>query len=112
MTDHNRGVPTVTIATGAGMTVAQMRTTYGPHMTVEEHDALFFSDILADLDAMSDTPETEPAPVAETPEPDNTPPAEDAPPEALKNGALAIWKEAPPPVVGDEDEGAKRDGLV
>lgn len=112
MTDHNRGVPTVTIATGAGMTVAQMRTTYGPHMTVEEHDALFFSDILADLDAMSDTPETEPAPVAETPEPDNTPPAEDAPPEALKNGALAIWKEAPPPVVGDEQEGATRDGLV
>ncbi len=77
MAAHNQGVPTVAIANGSGMTVAQMRMTYGPHMTVEEHDALFFSDILADLDAAPAEPETapeiDPEPVAPEPEQADTP---------------------------------------
>jgi hypothetical protein len=71
MIAHNEGIPTVTIANSSGMSVAQMRTTYGPHMTVEEHNALFFSDILADLDAPDPEPVAEPEPeIPETPAPD------------------------------------------
>jgi hypothetical protein len=86
MEAHNQGVPTVSIANGSGMTVAQMRTTYGPHMTVEEHDALFFSDILASLDAAAAEPETEPEPVADEPEQADNPPADELsiPPEPLE----------------------------
>jgi hypothetical protein len=68
MEAHNQGVPTVSIANGSGMTVAQMRTTYAPYMTTEEHDALFFSDILASLDKAAAEPEPEPEPVAPEPE--------------------------------------------
>jgi hypothetical protein len=86
MAAHNQGVPTVSIANGSGMTVAQMRTTYGPHMTVEEHDALFFSDILASLDKAAAEPETEPEPVAPEPEQADNPPADELsiPPEPLE----------------------------
>lgn len=87
MAAHNQGVPTVTIANGSGMTVAQMRMTYGPHMTTEEHAALFFSDILADLVApepeQADTPQTDEPEIP--PEPQEygvavyTPPANDEP---------------------------------
>ena len=86
MEAHNQGVPTVSIANGSGMTVAQMRTTYGPHMTVEEHDALFFSDILASLDKAAAEPETEPEPVAPEPEQADNPQADELsiPPEPLE----------------------------
>ena len=86
MEAHNQGVPTVSIANGSGMTVAQMRTTYGPHMSVEEHDALFFSDILASLDKAAAEPETEPEPVAPEPEQADNPPADELsiPPEPLE----------------------------
>jgi hypothetical protein len=86
MEAHNQGVPTVSIANGSGMTVAQMRTTYGPHMSVEEHDALFFSDILASLDKAAAEPETEPEPVADEPEQADNPPADELsiPPEPLE----------------------------
>jgi hypothetical protein len=88
MEAHNQGVPTVSIANGSGMTVAQMRTTYGPHMTVEEHDALFFSDILASLDAAAAEPETEPEPVAPEPEQADNPQADELeiPPEPKEYG--------------------------
>jgi hypothetical protein len=86
MEAHNQGVPTVSIANGSGMTVAQMRTTYGPHMSVEEHDALFFSDILASLDKAAAEPEPEPEPVAPEPEQADNPPADELeiPPEPLE----------------------------
>jgi hypothetical protein len=86
MAAHNQGVPTVSIANGSGMTVAQMRTTYGPHMSIEEHDALFFSDILASLDKAAAEPETEPEPVAPEPEQADNPPADELsiPPEPLE----------------------------
>jgi hypothetical protein len=86
MVAHNQGVPTVSIANGSGMTVAQMRTTYGPHMSVEEHDALFFSDILASLDKAAAEPEPEPEPVAPEPEQADNPPADELsiPPEPLE----------------------------
>jgi hypothetical protein len=88
MAAHNQGVPTVNIANGSGMTVAQMRTTYGPHMTVEEHDALFFSDILASLDKAAAEPETEPEPVAPEPEQADNPQADELeiPPEPKEYG--------------------------
>jgi hypothetical protein len=86
MEAHNQGVPTVSIANGSGMTVAQMRTTYGPHMNVEEHDALFFSDIVASLDKAAAEPETDPEPVAPEPEQADNPPADELtiPPEPLE----------------------------
>jgi hypothetical protein len=86
MEAHNQGVPTVSIANGSGMTVAQMRTTYGPHMSVEEHDALFFSDIVASLDKATAEPETDPEPVASEPEQADNPPADELsiPPEPLE----------------------------
>jgi hypothetical protein len=88
MEAHNQGVPTVSIANGSGMTVAQMRTTYGPHMSVEEHDALFFSDILASLDKAAAEPETEPEPVAPEPEQANNLQADELeiPPEPKEYG--------------------------
>jgi hypothetical protein len=88
MEAHNQGVPTVSIANGSGMTVAQMRTTYGPHMSVEEHDALFFSDILASLDKAAAEPEPEPEPVADEPEQADNPPADELeiPPEPKEYG--------------------------
>jgi hypothetical protein len=72
MVAHNQGVPTVTIANGSGLTVAQMRMTYGPHMTPEEHDALFFT-------SEAPAPEPEPEPEPETPATDEL----DIPPEPL-----------------------------
>jgi hypothetical protein len=88
MEAHNQGVPTVSIANGSGMTVAQMRTTYGPHMSVEEHDALFFSDILASLDKAAAEPEPETEPVAPEPEQADNPPADELeiPPEPKEYG--------------------------
>jgi hypothetical protein len=88
MEAHNQGVPTVSIANGSGMTVAQMRTTYGPHMSVEEHDALFFSDILASLDKAAAEPEPEPEPVAPEPEQADNPQADELeiPPEPKEYG--------------------------
>jgi hypothetical protein len=88
MEAHNQGVPTVSIANGSGMTVAQMRTTYGPHMSVEEHDALFFSDIVASLDKAAAEPEPETEPVAPEPEQADTPPADELeiPPEPKEYG--------------------------
>lgn len=88
MEAHNQGVPTVSIANGSGMTVAQMRTTYGPHMSVEEHDALFFSDILAGLDKAAAEPEIDPEPVAPEPEQADTPQADELeiPPEPKEYG--------------------------
>jgi len=74
MVAHNQGVPTVTIANGSGLTVAQMRMTYGPHMTPEEHDALFFTG-----EAAEPAPEPEPEPEPETPATDEL----DIPPEPL-----------------------------
>jgi hypothetical protein len=73
MVAHNQGVPTVTIANGSGLTVAQMRMTYGPHMTPEEHDALFFT-------SEAPAPEPEPEPEPETPATDEL----DIPPEPLE----------------------------
>jgi hemerythrin len=79
MLAHNEGIPTVTIANSAGMTVAVMRSTYGPHMTPEEHDALFFVSApqAAETEAKSERsePETE-AKSSEEPTPDNIPPPE------------------------------------
>jgi hypothetical protein len=88
MAAHNQGVPTVSIANGSGMTVAQMRTTYGPHMSIEEHDALFYSDILASLDKAAAEPETEPEPVAPEPEQADNPQADELeiPPEPKEYG--------------------------
>lgn len=81
MEAHNQGVPTVAIANGSGLTVAQMRMTYGPHMTEEEHAALFFSGPI-------EQPATEeleaPVAVADSPQ-EEAPPADelDIPPEPL-----------------------------
>jgi len=77
MVAHNQGVPTVAIANGSGMTVAQMRTTYAPHMTTEEHDALFYTGAFA---------EPEPEPVADEPEQADNLPADELsiPPEPLE----------------------------
>lgn len=41
MDEHNQGRSTAEIAKAHGMTVALMRTSYSPHMTVEEQNALF-----------------------------------------------------------------------
>jgi hypothetical protein len=75
MVAHNQGVPTVTIANGSGLTLAQMRMTYGPHMTPEEHAALFFTG-----EAAEPAPEPEPEPEPETPATDEL----DIPPEPLE----------------------------
>jgi hypothetical protein len=77
MEAHNQGVPTVAIANGSGMTVAQMRTTYAPHMTTEEHDALFYTGAFAEPD---------PEPVAPEPEQADNPQADELsiPPEPLE----------------------------
>ena len=74
MVAHNQGVPTVTIANGSGLTVAQMRMTYGPHMTPEEHDALFFTSE-APEPAPEPEPDTAEAPMSE-PDPELEIPAE------------------------------------
>jgi hypothetical protein len=80
MVAHAEGVPTVAIANGSGMTVAQMRMTYGPHMTPEEHDALFFTDKAkpAEPEPEATEDEADPADVeTEAPEPETPVVAED-----------------------------------
>ena len=72
MEAHNQGVPTVAIANGSGLTVAQMRMTYGPHMTEEEHAALFFTGPIE-----QPAPEEPEAPVAVADSPQEETPATD-----------------------------------
>jgi hypothetical protein len=96
MVAHNQGVPTVSIANGSGMTVAQMRMTYGPHMTQEEHDALFFSGAVPEPEpeppvAVADSPQQEDEPeieaVDDEPEPAPEPdPDLEIPPEPKEYG--------------------------
>jgi len=83
MEAHNQGVPTVSIANGSGMTVAQMRTTYAPYMSEEEHNALFFS---GPIENKAAEPEPEPEPVAPEPEQADNPQADELiiPPEPLE----------------------------
>ena len=64
MVQHNEGLSTAQIAAKAGLTVASLRMSYAPHMTLEEQDALFGTNY---------TPEPEPEPpvvgTEEAPEP-------------------------------------------
>jgi hypothetical protein len=85
MEAHNQGVPTVSIANGSGMTVAQMRTTYAPYMSEEEHNALFFS---GPIENKAAEPEPEPEPVAPEPEQADNPQADELeiPPEPKEYG--------------------------
>jgi hypothetical protein len=102
MEAHNQGVPTVAIANGSGLTVAQMRMTYGPHMSEEEHAALFFSDIPADEPAPEPEPVAEPEPEPEIPEISETPDADDVanPPEQTEYG-VALYE---PPANDDPQD--------
>ena len=100
MVAHNEGVPTVTIANGSGMTVAQMRTTYGPHMTPEEHDALFFSGAFAEPAPEPEAEEPEPVvAVADSPQADEADEELEIPPEPQE------WPMAPyTPPANDDPE--------
>lgn len=131
MVAHNQGVPTVAIANGAGMTVAVMRTTYGPHMTTEEHDALFFASApkAPEPEPEEPTPETLPPEaeggedIPETPEEttdlnggevseiggevsesDPEPEPEVTEPETSPERGLELWKPQPDEQGADEDE--------
>jgi hypothetical protein len=136
MVAHNTGLSTAQIAAKAGLTVASLRASYLPHMSLEEQTALFGTGFV-------DEPEPEPPVVgtADEPEPPvamaDSPLVEDEPepepeieaeaePEAIEDEAedddeLSIPDE--PKEWGlavydsdlnntDTDEGAKRDELV
>jgi hypothetical protein len=135
MVAHNTGLSTAQIAARAGLTVASLRASYLPHMSLEEQTALFGTGFV-------DEPEPEPPVVgtADEPEPPvamaDSPLVEDEPepepeieaeaePEAIEDEAdddeLSIPDE--PKEWGlavydsdlnntDTDEGAKRDELV
>jgi hypothetical protein len=108
MEAHNQGVPTVAIANGAAMTVAQMRMTYGPHMSEEEHAALFFSGAVPEPEpeapvAVADSPqedEPEIEAVEDEPEPAPEPDEELTIPDEPKEYGIAPYV---PPANDDPD---------
>jgi hypothetical protein len=71
MVAHNEGIATSTIANTSGLTVAQMKTTYGPYMQPEEFDALFYTKAAPEPEPEATEDEADPADVeTEAPEPE------------------------------------------
>jgi hypothetical protein len=75
MAEHNKGLSTAQIAAKHGLTVASLRASYLPHMTIEEQTALFGTGFVPE-------PEPEP-PVAVSDSPREPDPDLEIPPEPL-----------------------------
>lgn len=114
MVAHNEGMATSTIAHTAGMTVAMMRTTYGPYMSEEERDALFFTgtakpDAPENDSAAEPVPEPEAEPEAENeivPDENEIEPEAEPEPEPAKDYGVAVYDPANEPQPDDEEEAA------
>jgi hypothetical protein len=95
MAEHNKGLSTAQIAAKHGLTVASLRASYLPHMTIEEQTALFGTGFV---------PEPEPEPpvaVSDSPqEPDLEPEPDE--PEEPKEWGVAVFD---PDAKQDNEEG-------